>query len=337
VQGEKPGLALLADPLGLGATGPAFAPGALAGEKHRAQRLEGVTVGVGGLQHRLQGGAVGEIGLGGVAGQQLAKLAHAPAVGFIKKPRARGLRRVRAQGPLEPGPALPQGVVGGLGVGPPVSAVLQEVRQSTLGVIQAVGGLEQGLQGLGYGAVRLRGGLGEQCVPGLLLQSPGLFHQLESCRHIGLQRKAAQDVLTQGVESRSAQRLLAVQHGLIQCAGPGRQALMGADLTQRVPQGAVIECQPSGKPFREPQLHLCRGLACEGDRDDPAGARTREQQADDAGDQQPGLAGAGRGEHGGVYAGLGGVEAGHGASISAARRPDKRPEYGLPSGRCRLQ
>ena len=100
---------------------------------------------------------------------------------------------------------------------------------------------------------------------------------------------------------------------LVELTRPGAGGVIRGDAAhaQLFIQLPVICTHEVMQAFRDTLLHLGGCLAGKGDRKDAVGAGTVQQQAQDAGHQQPGLAGAGRGMHRGIALRVGGMQGIH--------------------------
>ena len=167
------------------------------------------------------------------------------------------------------------------------------------------------------------GGGAHQGLPGLGHQQALALHHFETRRHPGIEGKAAQHVLAEGMEGGDAQGMFGEQEGFQQMPGARAQRLppsRGLPLrfrnqSQRIQgtvQSFVVQFQVAGEAFAQALFHLRRRLAGESHRQDVLGGRPRQQQAHQARHQQPGLAGTGRGPHRDVEPGIGGLEGGRG-------------------------
>ena len=78
---------------------------------------------------------------------------------------------------------------------------------------------EQVLQRLGQRGFGMAGCLAEEGIPRLLLHHAAALQQLESGRHLRLQRETTQDLLAKGVEGGGTDALRGMQQRLVQCSG----------------------------------------------------------------------------------------------------------------------
>ena len=213
------------------------------------------------------------------------------------------------------------------GQGPAQLAALAGERPHQLGKALLGGIVGDDGERLGKGRVasaargddHLLGGLGQR-LPGAAL----LDHR-EFGRYPGLERKAAQQGLTEGVDRGDLDAARGVEHPREQLARAGDQRLvrkLSGQLHQRLRQRAGRHRRPFRQPGVEPVRHLGRSGAGKGQAQHAGGIGAVEHQPQQPLGQHRGLAGPGRGRDpdraarpGGAPRGLGG-----GAHSSASLR-----------------
>ena len=91
--------------------------------------------------------------------------------------------------------------------------------QGCVGIAETIATIDQGIQCPGDAACGGACRLGDQCIPGSLLQQAGCLDEVKAGRYTGFQREALQQFLAEGVKGGCAQCVRGKQGLLIQLTG----------------------------------------------------------------------------------------------------------------------